>query len=58
VVVDIPKGSSVGEVGDCWKRRRDLDGCVISGSTLFQARVTLAGKRSELFAGKFSLEKE
>ena len=59
VVVDIPKGSSVGEVGDLLEKKGVIsDGLLISGSTLFQARVTLAGKRSELFAGKFTLEKD
>ncbi len=59
VVVVIPKGSSVGEVGDLLEKKGVIsDGLVISGSTLFQARVTLAGKRSDLFAGKFTLEKD
>jgi UPF0755 protein len=59
VAVDIPKGSSVGEVGDLLEKKGVIsDGFLISGSTLFQARVTLAGKRSDLFAGKFILEKD
>jgi uncharacterized YceG family protein len=49
-VVTIPKGSSVAEVGDLL----DSEG-VISSSTLFQLRVTLAGKRSELYPGRFVL---
>jgi peptidoglycan lytic transglycosylase G len=48
--VTIPKGSSVSEVGDLLSERG-----VISDSTLFQIRVTLAGKRSELYAGSFTL---
>ena len=53
VVVTIPKGSSVGEVGDLLEKKGVISGgFVVSGSTLFQARVTLAGKRSDLFAGK------
>jgi UPF0755 protein len=59
VAVDIPKGSSVGEVGDLLEKKGVIsDGLLVSGSTLFQARVTLAGKRSDLFAGKFVLEKD
>jgi UPF0755 protein len=59
VVVKIPKGSSVGEVGDLLEKKGVIsDGLIVSGSTLFQARVTLDGKRSDLFAGKFNLEKD
>jgi UPF0755 protein len=59
VAVDIPKGSSVGEVGDLLEKKGVIsDGLIISGSTLFQARVTLEGKRSDLFAGKFILAKD
>ena len=47
VAVTVPKGSSVSEVGDLL----DKKGPVIDSSTLFQVRVTLAGKRSELYAG-------
>lgn len=50
VVVTIPKGSSVAEVGDLLDRKG-----VISSSTLFQLRVTVAGKRSELYPGRFVL---
>ena len=50
VQVTIPKGSSVSEVGDLLSERG-----VIGDSTLFQIRVTLAGKRSELYAGNFTL---
>ncbi len=53
VEVTIPKGSSVGEVGDLLEKKG-----VISNSTLFQIRVTLDGKRSSLFAGKFTLAKD
>jgi UPF0755 protein len=59
VAVDIPKGSSVGEVGELLEKKGVIsDGLLVSGSTLFQARVTLDGKRSDLFAGKFTLEKD
>jgi UPF0755 protein len=50
VEVTIPKGSSVSEVGDLL----DEEG-VIDDSTLFQIRVTLAGKRSEIYSGHFTL---
>jgi UPF0755 protein len=50
VEVTIPKGSSVSEVGDLLGKRG-----VIDSSTLFQVRVTLDGKRSELYPGHFTL---
>lgn len=50
VQVTIPKGASVSEVGDLLSQKD-----VIDNSTLFQVRVTLEGKRSELYAGHFTL---
>jgi uncharacterized YceG family protein len=50
VVVTIPKGASVAEVGDLLDHRG-----VVSSSILFQIRVTLAGKRSELYPGRYAL---
>lgn len=50
VVVTIPKGASVSEVGDLLGERG-----VIDSSTLFQIRVTLAGERSNLFPGHYTL---
>jgi UPF0755 protein len=50
VQVTIPKGSGVSEVGDLL-----ADQDVIDNSTLFQVRVTLAGKRSEIYSGHFTL---
>jgi len=50
VQVTVPKGSSVSEVGDLL-----ADKDVIDNSTLFQVRVTLAGKRSEIYSGHFTL---
>jgi uncharacterized YceG family protein len=50
VEVTIPKGSSVSEVGDLLGEKG-----VIDSSTLFQVRVTLEGKRSELYPGHFTL---
>jgi UPF0755 protein len=59
VAVKIPKGSSVGEVGDLLEKEGVISGgFIIPGSTLFQARVTLDGKRSSLFAGKFTMAKD
>jgi uncharacterized YceG family protein len=50
VAVVVPKGSSVSEVGDLL-----ADKGVIDNSTFFQIRVTLDGKRSDLYAGHFTL---
>lgn len=50
VQVTVPKGSSVSEVGDLLSEED-----VIDNSTLFQIRVTLAGKRSEIYSGHFTL---
>jgi uncharacterized YceG family protein len=59
VAVTIPKGSSVGEVADLLEKKGVISGgFLVSGSTLFQARVTLAGDRSNLIAGKFVLAKD
>jgi UPF0755 protein len=59
VAVTIPKGSSVGEVGDLLEKKGVISGGFIApASTLFQARVTLDGKRSSLFAGKFVMQKD
>jgi uncharacterized YceG family protein len=50
VTVSIPKGASVAEVGDLLAHEG-----VVSSSTLFQLRVTLAGKRSDLYPGQYAL---
>jgi uncharacterized YceG family protein len=50
VEVAIPKGASVGEVGDLLGEKG-----VIDSSTLFQIRVTLDGKRSEIYPGHYTL---
>jgi uncharacterized YceG family protein len=50
VAVTIPKGASVSEVGDLLDKKG-----VIDSSTLFQVRVTIAGKRSDLFPGHYTL---
>ncbi len=48
--VTIPKGASVSEVGDILDEKG-----VVSSSTLFQIRATIAGKRSDLYPGRFVL---
>ena len=53
VQVTVPKGSGVSEVGDLLSEKG-----VIDNSTLFQIRVTLAGKRSEIYSGHFTLAHE
>lgn len=59
VVVKIPKGSSVGEVGELLEEKGVISsGFIIDGSTFFQARVTLAGDRSNLIAGKHVMKKD
>jgi peptidoglycan lytic transglycosylase G len=50
VQVTIPKGASVSEVADLLDEKG-----VIDNSTFFQIRTTLAGKRSELYPGHFTL---
>jgi UPF0755 protein len=50
VALTIPKGASVSEVGDLLDEKG-----VIDNSTFFQIRTTLAGKRSELYPGHFTL---
>lgn len=60
VQVKIPKGASVSEVGDILVDKGVLEDPIlpVGASTLFQMRVTLAGKRSSLYAGNFTLTKD
>jgi UPF0755 protein len=59
VAIDIPKGSSVSEVGELLEKKGVISGgFLIPGSTYFQGRVTLSGDRSNLIAGKHVLEKD
>jgi uncharacterized YceG family protein len=59
VAVKIPKGSSVSEVAQLLEKKGVISGgFIISGSTLFQARVTVAGDRSNLIAGSHILAKD
>jgi UPF0755 protein len=51
VLFKVPRGASAGEVADLL----DEEG-VISSGTLFELRLTLAGRRSDIFAGTYSLE--
>jgi UPF0755 protein len=60
VQVRIAKGSSVSEVAELLEKRGVIDGStfgVIDGATLFQMRVLLAGKRSDLISGPHTLRK-
>jgi UPF0755 protein len=50
VPVTIPKGAGVSEIGDLLSEKG-----VIDDSTLFQIRVRLAGKSSDLYSGHFTL---
>jgi uncharacterized YceG family protein len=59
VAVNIPKGSSVGEVGELLEKKGVISGgFIVDGSTLFQARVTLSGDRSNIIAGKHLMAKD
>ncbi len=53
VVVTIPKGASVSEVGDLLAEEG-----VVSSSTMFQIRTTVEGERSDLFPGRFVLAED
>ena len=53
VTVTIPKGASAGDVGDLLD-----DAGVVSSSSLFQLRVSLAGKRSDLLPGTYTLHRD
>jgi uncharacterized YceG family protein len=50
VAVTVPKGASVSEVGDLLGEKG-----VVDSSTFFQIRATLAGQRSELYPGRYTL---
>ncbi len=59
VVVKIPKGSSVGEVGELLEKKGVISsGFIIDGATFFQGRVSLSGDRSNLIAGKHVMQKD
>jgi UPF0755 protein len=59
VAVTIPKGSSVGEVGELLEKKGVISGgFIVDGSTFFQARVTLSADRSDIIAGKHLMAKD
>ncbi|MCW2950977.1 MAG: aminodeoxychorismate lyase [Conexibacter sp.] len=53
IVVNIPRGSGVSQIGDLLERRG-----VISSSFFFRARATLSGDRSKLASGTFTMKKD
>lgn len=53
VNLQVPEGASVGEIASLLEERG-----VIADSRLFQLRVTLAGKRSEMYPGSYTLQKD
>jgi UPF0755 protein len=53
VRVTIPSGASAGDIG-----KRLADAGVVSSSTLFSIRATLAGKRAELRSGRHTLRRD
>jgi UPF0755 protein len=53
VNLQVPEGASVGEIGSLLEDRG-----VIADSRFFQLRVTLAGKRSEMYPGSYTLQKD
>ena len=53
VVVTIPKGASVSEVGDVLAEQQ-----VVSSSFFFQLRATLSGDRGDIRAGTYHLKKD
>jgi UPF0755 protein len=52
VRVEIPSGASVGDIGDSLAKAN-----VVSSSTIFQIRATLAGKRGALRSGEYQLRR-
>jgi len=53
VIVEIPKGASVSQIGDRLSRDH-----VISSSFFFNIRATLAGKRGNLHSGRYVLKQD
>ncbi len=59
VAVRIPKGASASEIADILEKRGVITGPgLVDASTLFQVRVLLGGKRSDLHSGRFVLQKD
>ena len=57
VVVSIPKGATASEVGEILERKGVISGGppLVSGSTLFRWRLTMAGKQDDIPAGSYTL---
>ena len=57
VVVEIPKGATAGEVGEILERKDVISGGppLVSGSTLFRLRLSMAGKGGEIQSGSYVL---
>lgn len=53
VNLQVPEGASVGEIADIL-----AENGVVADSRLFQIRVTLAGKRSEMYPGTYTLRED
>lgn len=51
--LQVPEGAGIGEIGDLLEERG-----VIADSRLFQLRVTLSGKRSEMYPGTYTLSED
>lgn len=49
-VFEVPKGASAAEVADLLDERG-----IVSSGTMFEIRLTLAGRRNDIFAGTYSL---
>ena len=53
VNLQVPEGASVGDIGQLLEDRG-----VVADSRFFQLRVTLAGKRSEMYPGSYTLQED
>lgn len=53
VNLQVPEGASVGEIGELLEERG-----IVADSRFFQLRVTLAGKRSEMYPGSYTLQED
>jgi UPF0755 protein len=53
VVVKVPRGATAGEISDLLAEEE-----VVSNSTFFELRLTLAGRRSDVLAGTYTLARD
>jgi UPF0755 protein len=53
VVVKVPRGATAGEIADLLADRE-----VVSSATFFELRLTLAGRRSDVLAGTYTLARD